>query len=145
MITGCTQELIDEKNINDKGNSIMYPNRSTLIQWIKDYENAPKVSVYKAIGEVLSITKRDNDQYEVVFSIKSIDKDRSDYTNKYDTGNFSLKLKNELYPDSKFLKKYKIILGNEFECYINVITSNKITKIEYNCPSINIYDINSDF
>lgn len=150
---GCiflNQNQSEKENLSDNPiHGVMHPDEAMLKKWHEDLEREPTIRAIEAVGKVISIINKENNRYEVIFSINATNKNLGSYTKEYDTNSFSLILNNGLYPDSKFLKKYHIILGKEFVCYINVINKNiksdEVIKLEYNCPDINIYDINSDF
>ena len=100
---------------------------------------------YKGRAKIISIKpKRENSGYtheifEVKFSYtpdRKVDEAFAQTKGKQ----FELQLTNSWYPGPKFLKKYGIAVGKEFDCYMKVITKGTCTPVIFEFPSIKLDD-----
>lgn len=77
--------------------------------------------------------------YVVRFSFFSEEKIKESYGN-VEGKEYTLKLANSWNPGARFLKKYGIETGSNFECYLKVITRGTCTPVLYDFPTIDLGD-----
>lgn len=77
--------------------------------------------------------------HEVRFSFFPGEKVKESYGN-VEGKEYTLKLTNSWNPGAKFLKKYGIEAGRNFECYLKVITRGTCTPVLFDFPTIDLGD-----
>lgn len=101
---------------------------------------------YKGTAFICSIDKKKDlkavipyEAYEVLFTY--IPDEKPEESNQWVINRkFNLILTNSSSPCLKFLKKYKIDAGKNFECYLNVITKGTCTPFFFDFPRIDLSD-----
>ena len=104
---------------------------------------------YRGIATITSVreTKEDPEPrgglscqgHVVRFSFSSDEKIEESYGN-VEGKEYTLKLKNSWNPGAKFLKKYGIEAGRNFECYLKVITRGTCAPVLFDFPTIDLGD-----
>ena len=104
---------------------------------------------YRGIATITSVRETKENQesrggpscqgHEVRFSFSSDEKIEESYGN-VEGKEYTLKLENSWNPGAKFLKKYGIESGRNFECYLKVITRGTCTPVLFDFPAIDLGD-----
>jgi len=104
---------------------------------------------YRGIATITSVCKAEETPgfssgssyqgYLVEFSFVPDEVVQESYVNGEGRENI-LKLKNSWNPGTKFLKKYGIEAGRNFECYLKVITRGTCTPVLFDFPTIDLGD-----
>ncbi|MBW2543982.1 MAG: hypothetical protein JRD43_00640 [Deltaproteobacteria bacterium] len=104
---------------------------------------------YRGIATITSVRETEENQesrggpscqdYVVRFSFSSDEKIEESYGN-VEGKEYALKLTNSWNPGAKFLKKYGIKSGRNFECYLKVITKGTCTPVLFDFPAIDLGD-----
>ncbi len=104
---------------------------------------------YRGIATITSVRETEENQesrggppcqgHEVRFSFSADEKIEESYGN-VEGKKYTLKLKNSWNPGAKFLKKYGIETGRNFECYLKVITRGTCTPVLFDFPTIDLGD-----
>jgi len=77
--------------------------------------------------------------YEVKFSVHPEQEIEEAY-GQVEGKNYTLLLNNSAYPGAAFLRKYGIKLGEQFDCYLKVITRGTCTPVILDFPNIDLSD-----
>ncbi|MBW2630248.1 MAG: hypothetical protein JRC90_00545 [Deltaproteobacteria bacterium] len=104
---------------------------------------------YRGIATITSVRETKENQesrgglpcqsYVVRFSFSSDEKIEESYGN-VGGKKYTLKLTSSWNPGAKFLKKYGIEAGRNFECYLKVITRGTCTPVLFDFPTIDLGD-----
>jgi hypothetical protein len=100
---------------------------------------------YRGRAKIISIKpKHENSGYShEIFEVKfafTPDRKVDEPFAQTDGKQFELQLTNSWYPGPRFLKKYGIEVGKEFDCYMKVITRGTCTPVIFEFPSIKLDD-----
>lgn len=104
--------------------------------------------IYKGTAEIISIHKKEmpkdyggpsHESYEVKFSYHT-DEYIKEAHGKVEGKEHVLLLTNSWYPGPRFLHKYGIAVGKNFDCHLKVITKGPCTPVIFDFPAIDLSD-----
>lgn len=104
---------------------------------------------YKGRARIISISKKEQtnnrgrpsyERFEVKFCFYT-DQTIEERHGQVNGEEYLLLLDNSSYPGTKFLQKYGIEVGKDFDCYLKVITRGTCTPILFDFPTIHLSDL----
>ena len=105
----------------------------------KAYAGQAKIVSINKIQVKEAANDSSKELYEVKFSFHPEQEIEEAY-GQVEGKNYTLLLNNSSYPSSRFLRRYGIELGENFDCYLKVITKGTCTPIIFDLPTINLSD-----